>query len=489
MDHFRSGGTVADADAGDLRDTDPGFARPETPEDATGPDAHRWLVLIETTDSSANAMAFRVSGSGATGPWSLGSGSSVRGEGFSPEGRFFLRHAWAAPAYLVDFQNSAPGESTLVSQYSLETSWSPSAPLLLVQNDYFASSLTVVDARRGSPEIYDLDLDAPPRMLNPQPMWAPDGERVAFATDRDMIDMVDFRSHPPLVVPIDSKPMGLKTWDCRWSQDGRWLVCRAEPKPGTWLVAGVDTASPDLPVVALTETMDLQIDYVSWPGPDWLVFPTSDGTTSQSTYAARMDVIPAKTTVTFPGSARVSPSDPWVAYLGDCKSSSAPGVCLVQLGRDGPSQPVQVATGEPMEIGWARGGKHLNYTFWRGDHYEWWLIPNVIAGNSPVQPTNDIWWDRSWSPDSDWALWRLGVDPDQDLYAYNVAQASTQLLLEGGHDGLRWSNDGAFLAVVTADRRQVVIFAEQGSTLVELARLESTTGTFASWFLWQPVPG
>ena len=139
-------------------------------------------------------------------------------------------------------------------------------------------------------------------------------------------------------------------------------------------------------------------------------------------------------------------------------------------------------------MGWARGGKHIYYTYWRGDHYEWWLIPNAAAGGVPIQPTTDLWWDRSYSPDGDWAVWRTGVDPDQKLYAYNIAEASTQILLEGGYEALHWSKDGDFLAVLTADRTQVLVFAEQGHTLVEIARLASSTGAFASWFLWQPIP-
>jgi hypothetical protein len=53
---------------------------------------------------------------------------------------------------------------------------------------------------------------------------------------------------------------------------------------------------------------------------------------------------------------------------------------------------------------------------------------------------------------------------------------------------LGWSNDGAFLAVLTAAHRQAVVFVEQVNALMELARLDSSTGSFAGWLLWQPVP-
>ena len=486
-------GALADAnrppnDAVSVADVDPVCTRIGPPSYLTGPEAYRWLVLVEATESTSDAVAYRVSGTEVTGAWRLGSGVSVRGEGFSPDGRFFLRHTWYGPAYLVDFQGSTPGNQTLVSQETIESSWSPTESLLLLQTDLSPAGVTLVDARCGSPLTAVLPLGAPPRMINPQPMWAPEGERVAFATDRATIELADFRTRAPSVASIAAEPMGLRTWDCQWALAGRWLACRAEPETGTWLVAGIDTASPNLPTTALTAELALQISYVTWASPDWLVYPTSDGTTSQWTYAARIDVLPASPTLRIPASARVSSTDAWVAYLDTCGPSSASGICLVQLGRDGASQPVQVAIGEPMEMGWARGGKHIYYTYWRGDHYEWWLIPNAAAGGIPIQPTTDMWWDRSYSPDGDWAVWRTGVDPDQKLYAYNIAEASTQLLLGGGYEALHWSRDGDFLAVLTADRTQVLVFAEQGHTLVEIARLDSSTGAFASWFLWQPTP-
>jgi hypothetical protein len=85
-------------------------------------------------------------------------------------------------------------------------------------------------------------------------------------------------------------------------------------------------------------------------------------------------------------------------------------------------------------------------------------------------------------------LWQTGEGRDEKHYAYSVARAANQLLLAGDVEATRWSNDGTFLAVVAADGTEVIVFAEQGSTLVELARLTSTTGAFATWCYWQPVP-
>jgi hypothetical protein len=42
--------------------------------------------------------------------------------------------------------------------------------------------------------------------------------------------------------------------------------------------------------------------------------------------------------------------------------------------------------------------------------------------------------------------------------------------------------------VLTAAHRQVVVFAAQGNALAELARIESSTGSFAGRLQWQPVP-
>ena len=147
-----------------------------------------------------------------------------------------------------------------------------------------------------------------------------------------------------------------------------------------------------------------------------------------------------------------------------------------------------VASGQPQEIYWSHGGRHLAYTRWQGDHNEWWLIPNVTEGGVPVRLTQGTCWDFTWSTDADWALWRTGNGADGKLHTCNVARASTDLLLAEDVAGLLWSNDGARLAVLTADETEVVAFAKQGNVLVELARLRSTTGAFASWFYWQPVP-
>ncbi len=473
----------------DLDHTDAGCGFPSPPGYLTLPDGFRWLVVSESATDSANAVAFRVSASGIVGPWQLGSHDGIRGEGFSPEGRFFVRRQWGSPAYLTDFGGAEPSEPTLLREVAYEVSWSPRLPILLLQDGISDASVTVMDVRCGGPEIYSLKLKEPPALVNPQPFWAPDGEHVALSGTGNTVSLVDFRSRPAVDADVDTRTTGFKGYYGIWSPDGRWLVAPAVPKPGISQVAGVDTSRPDLPVVPLTDTLNLEISSVTWANSDWLFFSTQDDAGDRRTYAARVDVPPATSMVEFPASARLSPGGTWIAYLGGCGPSAAPGVCLVELKPEGPSEPAYVAAGEPIGIYWSPDGKHLECLFQQGVYdYDVRLIPNVTAGGSPVPVTRDISSHLSWSPDSDWWLWSVASDADERVYAYNVPSASTQLLFAGAVTSNRWSNDGAFLAIITADNKEVIVFAEQGSTLAEVGRQASSTGAFASWIYWQPVP-
>ncbi len=448
----------------------------------------RWLVLNETGREAQNAVAFRVSASGIGGRRSLGTNDAIRGAGFSPDGRWFVRRVWGGPVYLDDMSGSEPGPFTVLRDVGYEVNWSPAVSLLLLAHKPEQKGIGVMDIRCGSQEVQNLSLVGHVQLVNPSPMWAPGGERVVLRTNVGTMEVVDFRSRPATVTSIATGNIGFSCWDCAWSPDGRWVVGISHPRSSAWQVAGIDTSTPDRSIRPLTEIQDVPILSVTWANATWLLFTTENGQWLGPTYASRVDVLPAASMVEFPSSARLSPSGDWVAFVRERGGSSTVGVCLVELGPDGASRPMQIAPETPDNIYWTPDGKHLWYLLHTDQplRFEGWIIPNITRGGRPVRFTGDAG-DVGASPDSDWLLWRSSENGVERLYAYHVASASTQSLVPGPTGYRRWSDDGAFLAVLKADATQLILFHERGDKLVELGRIDAVTGTLDAGMHWQPV--
>jgi TolB protein len=144
--------------------------------------------------------------------------------------------------------------------------------------------------------------------------------------------------------------------------------------------------------------------------------------------------------------------------------------------------------GEDADPSWSPDDRHIVFSSTRDGNAEIYVMR--ADGTQPRRLTKDPAFDGSpaWSPDSSRIAFVSARDGDRDIYLARFDDGRVERLTTGAHatrDGVRWSPNGSYIALQTAERDNYDI------QLVHMAdherRTVAGTPAFDGQFSWSPA--
>jgi Tol biopolymer transport system component len=148
---------------------------------------------------------------------------------------------WRLYAMQIDGSNLIPlAESEYIEGAHDDPTWSPNG-----------KQIAFVTNRDGNPEIYRMDIPMTNDISNSvlhksvknltghpardeNPVWSPDGKRIAFVSDRGG-DRKVFIMNPDSSMQVQVSPISIEDGTPRWSLDGQWIAYIAREDSGPFI--------------------------------------------------------------------------------------------------------------------------------------------------------------------------------------------------------------------------------------------------------------
>lgn len=302
--------------------------------------------------------------------------------------------------------------------------------------------------------------------LDTQPVWSPDGQWIAFASDRERQRGGRGKNSAYIIHPngTDLRKIGTTspatgTRVISWSPTGEWLYLKYITQ-GWWDNYFVRVADGHTTTLRFANTFNL---YASWsPTGEWLAYRTGlfDDISTSLAIARPGDepiVSEVKTLVTsndYIDYLLWSPDGQWIAFTSLNRNTLAE-FSLYRVTVHGDNLKLLHTSSKPyLNLAWSPDSRQLAFILDQTPH----LYQVDLEGEQVEELTTDsLPYKRlAWSPDGQWiafaiqdgqvsALYKMAVDDRRAVWLHDIAAPINRII---------WSEDGRWLYFDTDAREQ-----------------------------------